>query len=107
MGGIHALEHAAIGVFPLLVLADRGDLGGISITCHPQTFSAAVFIYDGVPGGAGLSSEAFERAEDLLGYTLKAIRSCACEAGCPSCVHSPKCGSGNRPIDKRGRCFSA
>ena len=30
---------------------------------------------------------------------------CACEAGCPSCVHSPKCGSGNRPIDKPAAVF--
>jgi DEAD/DEAH box helicase domain-containing protein len=53
MGGIHAMEHAAIGMFPLLVMTDRNDLGGISIPLHPQLNSAAVFIYDGVPGGAG------------------------------------------------------
>jgi DEAD/DEAH box helicase domain-containing protein len=33
--------------------------------------------------------------------TLAAVRDCPCETGCPSCVHSPKCGSGNRPIDKQ------
>jgi len=105
MGGIHAIEHAAIGIFPLLVMADRNDLGGISTPFHPQTGGAAVFIYDGVPGGAGLSRYAFRRARKLLENTLEVIRACSCESGCPSCVHSPKCGSGNRPIDKAAANF--
>jgi DEAD/DEAH box helicase domain-containing protein len=100
MGGIHAIEHAAIGILPLLVMADRNDIGGICMPSHPQLETAAIFIYDGVPGGAGLTRQAYGRATDLLAYTLKAIQSCPCENGCPSCVHSPKCGSGNRPIDK-------
>ncbi|MBM9616461.1 DEAD/DEAH box helicase [Desulfobulbus rhabdoformis] len=100
MGGIHALEHAAIGIFPLLVLCDRNDIGGISYPLHPQLKKPAVFIYDGQPGGVGLSREAFHKASELLASTLVAIASCPCETGCPSCVHSPKCGSGNRPIDK-------
>ena len=105
MGGIHAIEHAAIGIFPLLVMADRNDLGGISTVLHPQVGSASVFIYDGVPGGAGLSRQAFKKAKDLLENTLAVIHACPCETGCPSCVHSPKCGSGNRPIDKASAIF--
>ncbi len=105
MGGIHAMEHAAIGVMPLLVLCDRNDLGGISITFHHQTSSAAVFVYDGIPGGVGLAKKAFQEAENLIETTLETIRSCPCKTGCPSCVHSPKCGSGNRPIDKSAAIF--
>jgi DEAD/DEAH box helicase domain-containing protein len=100
MGGIHAMEHAAIGIFPLLVMADRNDLGGLSTLFHQQLNSAAVFIYDGIPGGAGINREAFGRAENLLENTREIISECGCDSGCPSCVHSPKCGSGNRPIDK-------
>ena len=105
MGGIHAIEHAAIGIFPLLVMADRNDLGGIATPFHPQVGSAAIFIYDGIPGGAGLSRQAFKKAKDLLENTLDVIQACPCETGCPSCVHSPKCGSGNRPIDKAAAVF--
>ncbi len=107
MGGIHALEHGTIGILPLFVLSDRNDLGGISFTWHPQCESAAVFIYDGVPGGIGLSREAFRRARDVMMQVIKTIKSCPCENGCPSCVHSPKCGSGNRPIDKEAAIFTA
>lgn len=100
LGGIHAVEHAVIGMFPLLVLVDRNDLGGISTMLHPQIGGAAIFIYDAVPGGAGLTRQAFQRTGSLLKHAFDVIRACPCETGCPSCVHSPKCGSGNRPIDK-------
>ncbi|MGE9984282.1 DEAD/DEAH box helicase [Desulfovibrio sp. SGI.169] len=102
MGSIHALEHAVIGLLPLQVMADRNDFGGISIPLHPQVGLPCVFVYDGLPGGAGLTRQAFAGARDLLEATRRAVRACACEEGCPSCVHSPKCGSGNRPISKQG-----
>ncbi len=101
MGGIHALEHGAISIFPLLVLCDRNDVGGIAHPFHEQLSKAAVFIYDGYPGGVGLARKAFEKIDELLSLTQKTIGDCPCELGCPSCVHSPKCGSGNRPIDKQ------
>ncbi|MCD7982785.1 MAG: DEAD/DEAH box helicase [Desulfovibrio sp.] len=102
MGSIHALEHAVIGLLPLQVMADRNDFGGISIPLHPQVGLPCVFVYDGLPGGAGLTRQAFANARDLLEATRRAVRACPCEDGCPSCVHSPKCGSGNRPISKQG-----
>jgi DEAD/DEAH box helicase domain-containing protein len=105
MGGIHAFEHAAIGMLPLLVMTDRNDLGGISTPQHPQVEGPAVFIYDGMPGGAGLTRQAFDKADELVKTTLRTIVDCPCDVGCPSCVHSPKCGSGNRPIDKRAAQF--
>ena len=36
MGSIHALEHASIGLMPLMVMADRNDFGGISTPCMPR-----------------------------------------------------------------------
>ncbi len=100
MGGLHALEHAALSLFPLFALCDRHDVGGISTVRHAQVGRAAIFFYDGHAGGVGLSASLFDRAETLLSATLDLVASCPCEEGCPACVHSPKCGSGNRPIDK-------
>jgi DEAD/DEAH box helicase domain-containing protein len=100
MGGIHAIEHAAIALFPLFALCERNDVGGISIPLHPQVGKAAVFIYDGYPGGVGLSEQSYLKIEALLEKTLSLIENCDCEKGCPSCIHSPKCGNGNVPLDK-------
>jgi len=100
MGGIHASEHATLALFPLFALCDRHDVAGISYVRHPQLKCAAIFLYDGIPGGVGIAASLFDRVEALLDATLQMIESCECDDGCPACVHSPKCGSGNRPIDK-------
>ncbi len=105
MGALHAIEHAAIGIFPLQVMADHNDVGGMSTDYHPQVGTAVIFIYDGIPGGAGLTRAAFADAQRLLRRTLKVICDCPCDSGCPSCVQSPQCGSGNRPLDKKGAVF--
>ena len=34
--------------------------------------------------------------------TLERLTDCPCDGGCPACVVSPKCGSGNQPLDKAG-----
>lgn len=102
MGALHAAEHAAISLFPLLALCDRGDIGGVSMPFHPQVGCGAVFVYDGHPGGVGIAAAGFERLPELLGRVHDLVAGCECEDGCPSCVQSPKCGNGNRPLDKAG-----
>lgn len=106
MGSIHAIEHAAISLTPLLALCDRNDLGGISFTRHPQLSNGAIFFYDGYPGGVGIAECIYTSMEDLLQRTRGLIASCVCDEGCPSCIQSPKCGSGNRPLDKSGSVFT-
>lgn len=101
MGGIHAIEHAAISLFPLFALCDRNDIGGICYPYHPQVGKSAIFIYDGYPGGVGLAQHGFEIILELLDKTMHQVSSCDCEQGCPSCIHSPRCGSGNKPLDKQ------
>jgi DEAD/DEAH box helicase domain-containing protein len=101
-GAAHAAEHAAIGLLPLIATCDRWDVGGVSTALHPDTGTCAIFIYDGYPGGAGISERGFLSGERLLQATLEAIRVCPCQLGCPSCVQSPKCGNGNEPLDKAG-----
>ncbi len=100
-GGLHAVEHAAIGILPLFALCDRNDIGGVSTPLHPDTGRAQIFIYDAYPGGIGIAEKGFDMVTELWQATLRVIAECPCHEGCPSCVQSPKCGNNNKPLDKK------
>lgn len=104
-GTLHAFEHVTIASMPLFALCDKGDIGGLSYTFNPQFREPAIFIYDGYEGGVGLTKRCFDVTGEWFAKALEIVSECPCEAGCPSCVQDPHCGSGNNPIDKDGARF--
>ena len=102
LGALHAAEHTQIAVLPLLAMCDRWDIGGLSTNLHPQTGGPTIFIYDGHPGGIGITRRGFLAFDALVDDAHRLISECPCEKGCPSCVQSPKCGNLNEPLSKRG-----
>jgi len=102
LGTLHAAEHAMIAILPLWAMCDRWDIGGLSTNIHPETGRPTVFIYDGHPGGVGITERGFDQFEGWVADTASMIRGCPCSDGCPSCVQSPKCGNLNEYLDKAG-----
>jgi DEAD/DEAH box helicase domain-containing protein len=101
-GALHAGEHGMIGLLPLFAMCDRADIGGLSTPLHRQSRLPTVFVYDGYPGGVGISRRGYDAFESLARDTLGVITRCPCERGCPACIQSPKCGNWNEPLSKEG-----
>lgn len=100
LDGLHAMEHAAIGLLPLLAQCDRADIGGLSTDMHPDTKQGTIFVYDGVPGGVGIAQVGYEQTEEWWKQTRSLLVECPCADGCPACIQSPKCGNGNQHLSK-------
>lgn len=66
----------------------RGSQAGWALDSEAdlERFQPALFLYDGYPGGVGLSTALFGLRQELLRGTRSMIDGCACRNGCPSCV---------------------
>jgi DEAD/DEAH box helicase domain-containing protein len=102
ISSLHAAEHSMIALLPLWAMCDRWDIGGLSTNVHQDTGEPTVFVYDGHPGGVGISERGFDQFEGWVEDTARMLTGCPCEHGCPSCVQSPKCGNLNEFLDKGG-----
>jgi len=102
LSSLHAAEHAMIALLPLWAMCDRWDIGGLSTNFHDATGAPTVFVYDGHPGGVGITERGFDQFEGWVADTVRMLEGCPCEHGCPSCVQSPKCGNLNEYLDKGG-----
>jgi DEAD/DEAH box helicase domain-containing protein len=102
LSSLHAAEHTMIAVLPLFAMCDRWDIGGLSTNVHFQTGEPTVFVYDGHPGGVGITERGFAVFDAWVAATAQLLAGCPCESGCPSCVQSPKCGNLNEMLDKAG-----
>ena len=91
-----------IMLLPLFAPCDQHDVGGISSPLHPDYGGPVICLYDGYPGGVGISQAAYDQVRKLLEASAFTIANCGCESGCPACVQQATCGSMNRPLDKCG-----
>src|SRR6266536_2934111 len=103
--GLRALTRLLHSLAPIFLLCDIRDIGawlgdgtssaeGQVVTretmraqlVQGDEFTPTIYLYDNQPGGIGLAERIFEVLPELLARGLETLQSCACPAGCPSCV---------------------
>jgi DEAD/DEAH box helicase domain-containing protein len=99
-GGVHALEHLLVALAPTIAQCEPRDLGSAFYAIWPETGCPAIFVFDAVPGGIGLSQALFENAGEWLRRVAEQLFACGCKTGCPACVLSPRCPYSNDGVDK-------
>jgi DEAD/DEAH box helicase domain-containing protein len=89
--GTRAAAWSAVGqllrrVAPLFLRCQPQDLG-LSCEIRSKHFERpALFLYDRVQGGVGLSALVMSTFTDLVRAARDVVQACACARGCPACV---------------------
>lgn len=92
---VKGLEHVLLSLAPVVVACDPYDLDATSD-------ASTLYLYDSFGGGIGITRVAFERLAEIVAYGERLICSCACDAGCPSCVLLSRRPDGNSGVSKAG-----
>ncbi|KAH3661673.1 hypothetical protein OGAPHI_006523 [Ogataea philodendri] len=109
-GGIHAAQHALMGVLPLYILS---GLDEIQTECKApeKEFAkrqtqrkrpARLIFYDNKGGqyGSGLSTKAFDNIDSVLEKSLQKLVECDCDWGCPNCCAASFCKENSLVLSK-------
>ncbi|HEY8377532.1 MAG TPA: DEAD/DEAH box helicase [Nannocystis sp.] len=67
-----------------------GSRGQVSVDAALQAAGApCLLLYDNLPGGAGLASQAYALGAELIERVIAAVTGCRCARGCPTCLGVP------------------
>lgn len=85
--GLAAASNALRNLAPLLIMCDQEDIGSLSEAKSVLADGMpAILVYDGMPGGLGLSRKLYEHKDFWIASAAEAIETCPCSDGCPACV---------------------
>jgi DEAD/DEAH box helicase domain-containing protein len=59
-----------------------------------------IYVFDDVPGGIGFSEALMAAAAEWFERVVEQLSACGCDDGCPSCVLSPWCPTGNDRLSR-------
>jgi DEAD/DEAH box helicase domain-containing protein len=86
----HGLGNLLRRVAPLFLRCQPRDLGVSTQVRSPHFRRPALFLYDAVRGGVGLSELLFDGYQALFAAALDVVVHCGCTNGCPACVGPPE-----------------
>ncbi len=85
-GAMVGLANVLRGIVPAHLMCAPQDISVVYHVRDPFTDKPTIYLYDGVPGGIGLSDKVYEMDKTLLATARDVLKSCPCPDGCPSCV---------------------
>lgn len=109
-GGIHAAQHAIMGILPLIITTGTDEIR-TECKAPEKEFAerqttrkrpARLIFHDAKGGkyGSGLSIKAFENSHSILKDAITRIEECQCEWGCPDCVAAAFCKESSLVLSK-------
>ncbi len=98
---MHGLQHVLHTVAPAIAGCDRQDFGSAWYGLFAPTMESAVFLFDVVEGGIGLSESLYAKRNELLLAAQHLLAGCGCDDGCPRCLLSSSCESANENLSRR------
>ncbi|RQW00388.1 DEAD/DEAH box helicase [candidate division KSB1 bacterium] len=84
--GLKGIAHLFKNIVPLFIMGDRNDIAVLPMVRSPFSEKPSVYIWEQYPGGIGLSKKLFHSFDNIIAAAHDALETCACSAGCPSCV---------------------
>lgn len=109
-GGIHAAQHAIMGMLPLVIVSGTDEIH-TECKAPEKEFAerqtkrkrpARLIFHDAKGGkhGSGLSIKAFDNIHTILEDALTRVQECPCEWGCPDCVAAAFCKENSLVLSK-------
>ena len=77
-------EPGQIGAWASVVASQRGKAD--AETWMQASAVPSIHLYDNMPGGAGLATQAYALGADLFARVLRIVEGCGCSKGCPTCL---------------------
>ncbi len=83
---LYSIAYIMRNITPLFTLSDITDIHVQHQTRSSFSGKPAVYIYDSIPGGIGISDRIYDIIDTIIDESITVIARCNCENGCPGCI---------------------